>query len=73
MTIETKKILFPRKGAIAFCRRGYLGLIISDEPREVTYPDGNTGLSCLGIQLTNKPPFSENYPGPTGFGTMLVK
>ena len=43
----------PRKGAIAFCSIGKLGLITSDGPVSVTYPDGNTGLAWTGIQLTD--------------------
>ena len=48
--------LLPRKGAIAFCSIGKLGLITSDGPHEITYSDGNKGLSWTGIQLTNKHP-----------------
>lgn len=59
----------PRPGAIAFCRRGYLGMITSFEPEDITYPDGNKGKAWKGIQLTNKPAFTEGYAGPTGIGT----
>lgn len=39
------------RGAIARCSRGQLGLITVDEPTEVTYPDGNTGIAWVGIHL----------------------
>jgi hypothetical protein len=45
--------LEPRRGAIALCTRGALGLITCDEAQEVTYNDGNKGVSWTGIQLTN--------------------
>ena len=59
----------PRRGAIAMCSRGYIGLITSAEPQEITYPDGNKGKAWLGIQLTNKPPISANWDKPHGVGT----
>lgn len=62
--------LAPRKGAVAFCKRGYLGLITSEKPEEITYPDGNKGMAWLGVQLTDKPPFSSDWKGPTGMGTL---
>lgn len=53
----------PRKGAIAYCSIGLLGVINSEEPKEITYEDGNTGVAWTGQQLTNA--FSENHPnGP---------
>ncbi|MFA5723970.1 MAG: hypothetical protein WC979_06950 [Candidatus Pacearchaeota archaeon] len=42
----------PRKGSIAYCSLGRLGLITSDGPQEITYNDGNKGKAWLGIQLT---------------------
>ena len=59
----------PRKGSIAFCTRGYLGLITEDAPKEITYPDGNKGLAWVGIQLTDKKSFSPDWKGPVGIGT----
>ena len=44
--------LQPRRGALAFCSIGRLGLILCDEPQEISYPDGNTGIAWTGIQLT---------------------
>ena len=43
----------PRRGALALCSMGKLGLITSDAPEPVTYPDGNTGEAWLGIQLSD--------------------
>lgn len=44
--------LAPRRGAIAYCSLGRLGLILCDEPQEITYHDGNKGVAWVGIQLT---------------------
>lgn len=43
----------PRKGAVALCSLNRVGLITSDSPVEVTYNDGNKGISWIGIQLTD--------------------
>ena len=43
--------LKPRKHAIAYCSAGLLGLILSDAPQEVVYPDGNKGMAWTGIQM----------------------
>lgn len=43
----------PEEGSIAFCSIGRLGLITSKTPIPVTYNDGNTGISWVGIQLTD--------------------
>lgn len=42
----------PRRGAIALCSLGRLGLITCDEPQEIHYQDGNVGMAWTGIQLT---------------------
>lgn len=54
----------PRKGAIAVCSRGILGLITSEQPEEVEYPDGNKGVAWTGIQLDHNPgaPWSSREP-----------
>lgn len=44
----------PRKGAIAVCGIGALGLITADAAVEITYPDKTTGLAWTGIHLTNR-------------------
>lgn len=42
------------KGCIARCSLGLLGLVTSDEPELVMYPDGHKGLAWTGIQLTDQ-------------------
>lgn len=46
------KMFGAQKGDIAVCSQGYLGLITSDGPQDVTYPDGNTGEAFTGIHLS---------------------
>lgn len=41
----------PKRGAIARCSLGMLGLILSSELQEVAYPDGSRSLAWTGIQL----------------------
>jgi hypothetical protein len=43
-----------KKGTIAICGIGCLGLITEDEPREIFYPDGNKSTAWVGIHLTDK-------------------
>lgn len=43
----------PKRGAIAKCSLGRIGLITSESPVPVTYNDGNKGTSWVGIQLTD--------------------
>lgn len=43
-----------RKGTLAICGIGCLGLITEDEPREITYNDGNKSVAWVGIHLTDK-------------------
>ncbi len=44
----------PRKGDIAICGIGCLGLITKEGEKEVTYADGNKGRAYVGIHLTDK-------------------
>jgi hypothetical protein len=44
----------PRKGCIAICGIGCLGLITSEAPQKVGYLDGNTGIAWIGIHITDK-------------------
>jgi hypothetical protein len=46
----------PRKGSLAFCSLGCLGLITEDEPQTVYYDkEGvNSGIAYVGIHLTDK-------------------
>jgi hypothetical protein len=48
-----KKMKKIKKGDIAFCSRGMLGLITEDEPKEVTYLAGEKDIAYVGIQLQN--------------------
>lgn len=41
----------PRKGAIAVCGAGHLGVITSDSKETVRYPDGETSTAWPGIHL----------------------
>lgn len=43
-----------KRGDIALCGMGCLGLILYDFPQPVIYKDGNRGMAYIGIQLTNK-------------------
>ncbi len=43
-----------RKGTIAVCSLGCLGLITESRPKEVEYVDGNKGFAWVGIHLTDK-------------------
>jgi len=43
--------LEPKKGAIAICSRGCLGLITKDKPKKITYKDGNHGVAYIGIHI----------------------
>lgn len=44
----------PQKGDLAICSIGCLGLITEDGLQEVNYPNGNWGLTYVGIHLTDK-------------------
>lgn len=46
--------MLPRRGAIAVCSKGSIGIITSDEPVEVTYPDGSKSMAWVGLHLTDK-------------------
>jgi hypothetical protein len=46
--------LAPRRGALAFCSLGLLGLITCDKPQEITYQDGTTALAWIGLQLSDR-------------------
>ena len=43
-----------KKGAIAVCSLGTLGVITKDGLQEVEYPDGNKGEVYVGVHLTDK-------------------
>ena len=55
-------IHFPRKGYFAKCSHGYLGLITYDFKKEVTYPDGNSGHTYIGVHISdNKNVFGKTW------------
>src|SRR5687767_11863070 len=43
----------PRRGSLAYCSVGLLGLITSDRAELIEYPDGNKAYAWTGIQLTS--------------------
>lgn len=55
-------LLQPRKGSIAICSSGFLGLITYDFKKEVTYPDGNSGHTYIGVHISdNKNVFGKTW------------
>lgn len=50
----------PKKGAIAICSLGTLGIITQDGLQEVKYPDGNKGEAYVGVHLTEKITYAGN-------------
>lgn len=44
----------PRRGALAYCSEGHLGLIIDDSPQPVLYANGETALAWHGVHLGGK-------------------
>lgn len=51
MTEDVEAKLRPTMGAIARCSAGFLGLITSNQPVEVTYSEGAKGLAWTGVHL----------------------
>lgn len=43
-----------RRGDIAICGSGSLGLVLSDKLQKITYPNGTQGDAYVGIHLTDK-------------------
>jgi hypothetical protein len=41
----------PKRGDIAICSIGHVGLITSETAETITYADGNVGEAWLGIKL----------------------
>ena len=61
----------PRRGSLALCGLGCLGIITHDKPKKVTYKDGNEGVAYTGIHVTDqvtKPgsPWSSRNPKVIG-------
>ena len=59
----------PRRGALARCSLGMLGLITDDDMREFTYPDGNKGTAYVGVCLAVPAgsPWSSRNPTVLGY------
>lgn len=49
--LKIMRRLEPKKGAIAICGIGTVGVITSDGPVPVKYLDGNEGIAWTGIHL----------------------
>lgn len=47
--------MIPRRGAMAYCSAGCLGIITSSEPQTVAYEAGNTALAWTGFHLRDDP------------------
>lgn len=67
-----------RKGTLALCGLGCLGLITEDQPKEITYGDGNKGVAYVGIHLTDKitkvgSPWSSRKPKVVGHIDNFIK
>jgi hypothetical protein len=71
------EIMKPQRGAVAVCGLNHgAGLITSEQPEEVTYPDGNKGVAWTGIWIDPiekaGDPWSSRNPKVIGFmGDML--
>ena len=55
----------PRRGAVAYCSIGHLGLITSDKPEPVYYPDGMMGLAWTGRHIWPFEKFGEPWSSRT--------
>ena len=65
-----------RRGTVAICSRGHLGLITSNAPREVTYPNGSKGTAWVGIHLGDDDmgqPWSSRTPKPIGLLDAMIQ
>ena len=47
---ETMPSLF-RKGVLAVCSQGHVGVITEDKPVPVTYDDGTEGVAWVGLHV----------------------
>lgn len=51
---EVDAVTEPKRGDLALCSAGALGLITSEAPESVTYPDGTVGYAWTGVHLEFK-------------------
>jgi hypothetical protein len=70
---EEPEALAPARGMVAICSRDIPGIITSDEPRKVTYPDGNEGVAYVGVRLTDGGPWSSRTPRVLGRALDLLR
>ncbi len=68
------RALILRRGAIAYCSRGMLGLITCDCPQPVDYGNGQNGVAWVGIHLTGQigAPWSSREPEVVGHISQLL-
>lgn len=52
----------PRIGDHVVCSQGYYGILTSDKPQHITYPDGNEGEAYVGISPINGHSWSSRHP-----------
>jgi len=57
----------PRKYTIAKCSLGVYGVITVDEPKDVTYADGNTGVAWTGLVIRDT-----SIPGVGGHAGRII-
>lgn len=57
----------PRKHALALCSKGRLGVITSEGPEPVEYPDGTKGTAWTGYHLPDGRPWSSRNPQVVGY------
>lgn len=63
-----------QRGTVARCSLGRLGVITVDSPVEVTYSDGSTGTSWVGIYIEDAgdskigDPWASRTPRPVEIG-----
>ena len=57
----------PRKHALAYCSKGHLGVITSEGPESVEYPDGTKGMAWTGYHLPDGRPWSSRNPRVVGY------
>lgn len=45
----------PRRGDLAICSEGVIGIITSDAQQKVTYDDGSKGIAWVGLTFDKTP------------------
>ena len=61
----------PIRGSLAYCSIGDLGVILSDKPEEVVYPNGDKGMAWTGKTIWPLDKcgnsWSSKYPSVVGY------